>query len=268
MSTRCVAVLAAALAAAGCAPRQIHETPVILQGERTPPAAEVAEAAAGGLAQQQAQATERRDADAARALAACAPPVCAAIARGELALGMTQEQLLAATRTTLDAWTVRDAGGTSVVVPRSLAVAPKDALGEIAIVQLRDGAVASYGYREAQGLRLVASPQDATPQARAAALADMLVREGDDLVARGALEQALNRYDRAQVLQANDPLIDYRIATVLDKALRPIEALVRYQLFLHGMDLETIKAQGEANAQLAGAIAEAQRRVVVLERQR
>lgn len=268
MSRRWIAVLAAALAAAGCAPKQIHEKPILEQGARTAPAGQVAEAAAGDLAQQQAQTAERRDAAAARALGDCAPAVCAAIARGELALGMTQEQLLAATRTTADAWIVREAGAGSVAVPRSLAAAPKDVVGEVAIVQLRDGRVASYGYREAQGVRVVASPEDATPQARAAALADMLVREGDDLVARGALDQALNRFDRAQVLKANDPLIDYRIATVLDKTLRPIEALVRYQLFLHRLDLETIKAQGEANAALAQAIAEAQRRVIVLEKQR
>ncbi len=268
MSRRWVPVLAAALVAAGCAPKQIHERPIIQQGDRTAASGQVAAAAAGDLAQQQAQVLEQRAAATARALGECAPPVCAAILRGELALGMTREQLLAATHTTPDAWTMRDAGAGSVVVPRSLDAAPKDVIGEIAIVQLRDGRVATYGYREAPGVRVVASPGDATPEARAAARADMLVREGDDLVARGALDQALARYDRAQVLKASDPLIDYRIATVLDKTLRPIEALVRYQLFLHRLDLETIKAQGEANAQLAQAIAEAQRRVIVLEKQR
>ncbi|HEX6557963.1 MAG TPA: hypothetical protein VF021_00830, partial [Longimicrobiales bacterium] len=129
-----------------------------------------------------------------------------------------------------------------------------------------NGRVTSYSYREAQGVRVVAVPHDATTAGRASALADMLLREGDDLVARGDFNGALNRYDRAQVLRANDPQIDYRIATVLDKQLRPYEALIRYQLFLHKLNLETIKAEGEAYAQLANAIAYAKERIVVLEK--
>ena len=69
-------------------------------------------------------------------------------------------------------------------------------------------------------------------------MSEMLLREGDDLVARGDFNGALNRYDRAQVLRMNDPIVDYRIATVLDKQLRPIEAQIRYQLFLHKLELE------------------------------
>jgi hypothetical protein len=62
-------------------------------------------------------------------------------------------------------------------------------------------------------------------------------------------------------------LVEYRIATVLDKQLRPIEALIRYQLFLHQLELEKIRATGEAYGHLASAIAHARERVIVLERQ-
>jgi hypothetical protein len=95
----------------------------------------------------------------------------------------------------------------------------------------------------------------------------MLLREGDDLVARGEFDMALSRYDRAQVLRPGDAQIDYRIATVLDKQLRPIEALIRYQLFLHRLELERIEAVGQAYGHLANAIAHARERVIILEKQ-
>ena len=41
----------------------------------------------------------------------------------------------------------------------------------------------------------------------------------------------------------------------------------RQQLFLHRLNLETIEAEGAAAAQLAEAIALAQQRIVILERQ-
>ena len=188
------------------------------------------------------------------------------VPRGEVALGMTEAQVLAATRTTDGAWSVRDAGATSVMVPASVTSAPRDVVGELAMLQLSNGRVSSYSYREAQGVRVVASASDATTAGRADALADMLLREGDDLVARGDFNGALNRYDRAQVLRMNDPVVDYRIATVLDKQLRPIEAQIRYRLFLHKLELEKIGAVGAANAQLAAAIAHAKERIVVLEK--
>ena len=135
------------------------------------------------------------------------------------------------------------------------------------MLQLSNGRVSSYSYREAQGVRVVASASDATTAGRVDALADMLLREGDDLVARGDFNGALNRYDRAQVLRMNDPVVDYRIATVLDKQLRPIEAQIRYRLFLHKLELEKIKTTGEAYGHLANAIAHARERVIVLEKQ-
>ena len=56
-----------------------------------------------------------------------------------------------------------------------------------------------------------------------------------------------------------------RIATTLDKQLRPIEAILRYQLFIHQLELEKINARGDAAAKIAEAIARAHERIVVIE---
>ena len=93
-----------------------------------------------------------------------------------------------------------------------------------------------------------------------------MLREGDDYAARGDLDAALDRYDRADILAGNDPRVTYRIATTLDKQLRPVEALIQYQLFLHQMELEKIDAYGRAWGNLADAIAHARERVIVLEK--
>jgi len=63
-------------------------------------------------------------------------------------------------------------------------------------------------------------------------------------------------------------MIGYRIATVLDKELRPIEALIQYRLFLHQLELENIEARGDAAAKMADAIARARERIIVLEKQK
>ncbi|HUH11987.1 MAG TPA: hypothetical protein VMK65_02715 [Longimicrobiales bacterium] len=260
-------LLSVAASVAACAPKRVHEDPILENGERVRdvdaaalPAVQQAEAARAAQA-------ERRDAALADGIADCAPAVCEAIARGEVALGMTRAQVLAATRTGDEAWTWRQSGQAGVLVPRMLTSAPRDAVSEVAMVQLRDGRVSAYSYRESQGLRLVASPADATTAGRAEALADMLVRQGDELAAAGSIDEALDRYDRASILDPSNAELEYRIATVLDKALRPVEALVRYQLFLHRMELEKIEARGDAYAKLADAIARAQQRIIVLERQ-
>ncbi|MBI4409887.1 MAG: hypothetical protein HY561_09280 [Gemmatimonadetes bacterium] len=263
---RRVLILVLAALAAASAPRRVHEEPIIRQGDKIPAADGAVISATGNTAAEQAGTAARRDSLAAVALAECAPALCEALARGEVALGMTEAQVLAATRTTDEAWTIRRAGAATVLVPRSLVDPPRDAAGDLAMVQLRNGRVGAYSYREAQGVRVVNEAADATTAGRATQLAEMLLREGDDLAARGELNAALDRYDRAQVLRANDPQIDYRIATVLDKQLRPIEALVRYQLFLHRLEIEKIQAVGEAYAKLAEAIAYAKERVIVLER--
>jgi hypothetical protein len=250
-----------------CTPRRLHERPIIRTGDRVPTADATVEDVRYHAAETMAEQTARRDSLMAMALATCAPAVCNAIARGEVALGMTETQVMAATRTIHETWSMRVAGPAAVLVPYSLVHAPRDMVGELAMVQLRDGRVSSYSYRESQGLRVVSTPEDATRAGRATALAEMLIREGDDLAARGDLAGALDRYDRADVLHAGDPELDYRIAAVLDKQLRPIEALIRYKLFLHRLDLERIDAVGHAYANLATAIALARERIIVLERQ-
>lgn len=264
-TTNRITGLALASLVVACAPKRVHEEPIIEQGARTADAQEIAaRSTAAAVAAQQP--TERRDELAAQALAGCAGEVCAAIARGELALGMDARQVFAATRTAEDAWSIRTSGPAMVLLPASALHAPSDAQGSLAMVQLQDGRVSAYSYREPTGLRVVSSPADATREGRAAALADQLVRQGDDYAVAGDLQAALDRYDRADVLNPSDALIDYRIATVLDKQLRPIEALLRYQLFLHQLELEKIEAYGDAYAKLADAIAHARERVIVLEK--
>jgi tetratricopeptide (TPR) repeat protein len=263
MGRRIVAL--AALVVVACAPTRVRERPILDNGDRVPPADGAVAAARIEAQRDAAQSAALRDSLAAQALATCAPDICSAVARGEVALGMTETQVLAATRTTQGAWSVRDAGGSTVMVPRTRDAAPSDAVGQLAMLQLRDGRLSTYSYQEAQGVRVVSRPEDATTIGRSAALAEMLIREGDDYAARGQLDQALDRYDRAHVLNP-DPLVDYRIATVLDKQLRPIEALIRYQLFLHRLEIEKIQAIGEAYGNLASAIAHARERVIVLER--
>ncbi|HEX7118051.1 MAG TPA: hypothetical protein VF212_04650 [Longimicrobiales bacterium] len=262
MIRRMSVIAIAALAA--CTPKRVNEEPILENGDRVPGSEATVSAVRDQAAVEQAERREARDALAAEALASCEPEVCRAITRGELALGMNETQVMAATRTTPAAWSVRRAGDATVMVPAALSNAPRDGVGEIAMVQLRDGRVSTYSYHEAQGVRIVDEPGDATTDGRAAALAEMLIREGDDLAARGDLAGALDRYDRASVLRA-DPMLDYRIATVLDKQLRPIEALIRYRLFLHRLELEKIEAVGDAYAKLADAIAHARERVIILE---
>ncbi|HUG41720.1 MAG TPA: hypothetical protein VMM12_14620 [Longimicrobiales bacterium] len=263
-TTTKLSILALAALAAACAPKRVNQEPILENDQRV---AEVsAQSVAVAAANQQATQQMARDSIAAEAIATCAGEICSAVTRGEVALGMNETQVLAATRTTYDAWTVRRADRSAVLVPRSALYAPKDAAGEVAMVEIADGRVRSYSYREAQGVRVVSRPQDATTDGRAVALADMLVREGDDYIARGEFVMALDRYDRAHVLKPADPSITYRVATTLDKQLRPIEALIQYQLFLHQMELEKIEAYGDAYAKLATAIAYAKERVIVLER--
>lgn len=254
------------LALAACAPKRVYEDPILVPGDRVPSADAAVEAARQDAARTGRDGADQRDAVAASALAACEPAICAAITRGEVAVGMTEFQVLAATRTTESAWHTRDAGAATVMVPAAPATPPRDALGELGMVQLRNGRVATYSYNEAQGMRVVASAEDATGAARASSLAEMLLREGDDLVARGEFDMALNRYDRAQVLRPEDAQVEYRIATLLDQQLRPLEALLRYKLFLHRLELERIDAIGDAYAKFADAIAHARERIIVLER--
>lgn len=257
---------ALALTTAACGPRV---QPIMENGAILPPVSEevVLRAQESGEAERERIAEERERVEA-QALAACSAHTCDAITRGELALGMTEAQVLAATRTTGDAWETRGSRGTRVMSARIGAEAPSDAVAEVAYVALRNGRVESYTYREPQGFRAVTSPADATFQGRAAAQAEALLREGDDFALRGDLGGALDRYDRADILRPGHPETTLRIARTLDKALRPLEARMRYQQFLHQMELEKIHAHGEAYARLADAIAHARERVIVLEKRR
>ncbi len=263
--TRGWAVVGLAALVAACAPKRVHERPIVEQGERI--------SADARVDSERAEATSDRErAEAgmaevrAEALADCEPELCAAVLQGEVRLGMNEVQVLAATGTTESAWHIRRADGAVVLTPRSLERPPRDAVADVSMVRLADGRVSTIGYREAQGMRVVDTPEDATREGRSRALSEMLIREGDDLAAAGDFVAALDRYDRADVL-SDDPLLDYKIAAALDKQLRPIEALIQYRLFLHRLELEEIYARGEAAAKLADAIAQARQRVLVLERQ-
>jgi hypothetical protein len=260
-------LLGSMLVLVACVPKKVDEQPIIQNNERVPDAsATVAEVSAQAERDRAASAATRADIQA-EALAGCAPEICDAVVRGELAIGMNEVQVLAATRTTENAWAIRRAGPSMVMAPGDERAVPTDFVGNVAMVQLADDRVSRYAYSESQGVRMVEDPADATTEGRAQALAEQLEREGDEFAARGDLDAALDRYDRVSVLVPTDPMIDYKIAAVLDKALRPYEALIQYQLFLHRLNLETIEAEGAAAAQLAEAIALAQQRIVILERQ-
>ncbi|MEX0891406.1 MAG: hypothetical protein WEB88_04490 [Gemmatimonadota bacterium] len=251
---------------AACTTGRVQEQPVLEPGDRVATADAAVEAARGRATMTRIEAEGRRDALAAEALTSCAPEVCAAIARGEVMLGMSEAQVLAATGTTEGAWRVRDAGAATIMLPAARGVSVRDATGELAMLQLHNGLVSTFSYREPQGVRVVSRPQDATAVGRADAMAEQLTRQADDYVARGELGEALDRYDRASILRPDDALLDYRIASILDRQLRPVEALIRYQLFLHKLELEKIEARGQAWGYMAEAIAHARERVIVLEK--
>ncbi len=251
---------------AACAPKRIEQRPIIQMGEVIPDSdSRIAVAAVESEAARNALSASR-DSIAIAALAGCSPAICEAVGRGEVALGMNEAQVLAATRTTGGAWTARRSAGSAVLVPASSMEAPRDMIGNVAMVQLRNGQVASYTYRDARGLRVVSSPAQATQEARTAAMAEALVREADEMAANGDMVGALDRYDRAATLNPRDAILEYRIASILDRQLRPVEALMRYQRFLHQMELEKIEARGDAHAKLADAIARARERVIILEK--
>lgn len=263
MRAATVSTLLLALAVA-CSSKRVHEEPVIEQGDRV----EVPEddPRDGTASVDREELTERREAVRAAALAECEGEACDAIVQGEVRPGLTETGVMAATGTTSEAWNVRRSGSSVVLTPRSLQHPPSDEVGELVMVQIADGSVARYAYREAQGVRLVDDPGDATREARAEALAEMLIGEGDELAAAGEFDLALERYDRADVLTPGDPMIDYKIATTLDKQLRPIQALIQFRLFLHELELEKIRARGEVAANIAEAIAHARDRIIVLEK--
>ncbi len=250
-------ITVAAVVAASCSTRRVEEEPVIDQGDRVPPASDTVRPGTESPAESP---------DRAAALAECTDQVCDALARGELALGMNETQVRVATRTGRSAWRMRRSGEVVIMSPADMARPPDDAVAPVAWIQIRDGDVIRYAYDEPQGMRLVSNPGDTTLAGRAEARGRALLEEGDRLAAAGDLDRALNRYDRADILLRDDPMVTYRIATTLDKQLRPIQALVQYRLFLHRLELEEIRARGEVAANVAEAIARARERIIVLEK--
>lgn len=264
MTTRLMVLGLVVLAA--CSPKRIDQRPIMEMGQVVPTSdAAVAVAAVESEASRRAM-EMRRDSIAIAAVSGCAPAVCDAVGRGEVWLGMNESQVMAATRTTDASWTVRRSAGSTVLVPRRSDELPRDMIGSIAMVQLRNGSVASYTYRDARGLRVVSSPASATADARTAAMADALIREADEMAANGDMVGALDRYDRASTLKPQDAMLEYRIASILDRSLRPLEAVVRYRRFLHQLELEKIEAVGDAHAKMADAIARARERIIILEK--
>jgi len=250
-------LITAAAVVLGCSTRRVDEEPVIEQGDRIPPASDTVRPGTSTTADAP---------DRAAALAECTGAVCDALARGELALGMNEDQVLVATHSGRSAWQVRRSGEAVVMTPSDMSRPPDDAVAPVAWVQIRDGSVIRYAYDESQGVRLVSGPEDTTLEGRAEARGRALLEEGDELAAAGDLDRALNRYDRADILLRDDPMVTYRIATTLDKQLRPIQALLQYKLFLHRLELEKIRARGEVAANIAEAIARARERIIVLEK--
>jgi hypothetical protein len=252
---------------ASCAnPKRIDEAPITVMrnGDRVESPTRTTDAATTQALDSRIAGREQRDSLTAVAFANCAADVCAALGRGELSLGMSEAQALAATHTTDISWVVRRSGGVDVLSPRDADSAPSDAVGAVALIQFAGGRIASVTYREPQGLRTVSSAADASDANRMRAAA--LVKEGDALAAAGDFTSALDRYDRASVVTRVDPELQYKIAMSLDKLLRPIEAKLRYQLFLNQLDIARIEATGNANAKLADAIVQARERIVVLEK--
>lgn len=267
MRSRTLLTVLGAATLAACAPKQIDQQPIIMNGDRVASNDSLIAAARRDGAADRQRITDARDSIASASLATCTPALCDAIARGEVAIGMSVAQVMAATKTTSDAWTVRRSGMVTTLVPAHVEAPVRDVVGTLAVVQVGDNGVSTYSYRERQGVRVVSAPADASASARSTMVAAGLIREGDDLAANGNFTAALDRYDRASILVPNDAEVDYKIATSLEKLLRPIEALLRYQLFIQKLELQRIDAIGTQNAKLAEAIALAQQRIIILERQ-
>ena len=262
-----VLIGAGVLLAACNGPRRVREQPILMNGDRTPSQERIIAGAAADGYSDISMLTQARDSVYAKAVATCRGSICSSVAKGEISLGMTPAQAMAATRTAPAAWTIRESGAATVMVPRVLGNSPRDATGEVVMVQFDDDRVNAVSYRETLGIRVVSSAADTTSEGRANALAESLIREGDQFNAAGDRASALDRYDRALVFRRTDPMLEYKVATMLDLQMRPVEAQIRYQRFLHSLEIERIRAQGDANAQMADAIARAQQRLIVLERQ-
>ena len=264
MRTRTLTVVVG-LALSACASRRVREQPIAVNGDKMANPDSIAAGYAVRGEAERARLATRRDSIAAVAAASCSGDVCAAMTRGEVVLGMNDAQVMTATRTSAEAWSIRRAGTATVMVGARSQFQPRDAHGELGLVQLVDGRVSTYAYRESQGLRVISAATDASDAARAKSLAAALIAEGDDFNAAGRRAEALDRYDRALLMDGSNPMLQYKVATLLDLQLRPQEALMRYQRFVQQLRLQTIQAEGEAAARQAEAIAMAQQRIVILQ---
>lgn len=140
-------------------------------------------------------------------------------------------------------------------------------INEIPVMANGDRVVAVEVQPAADEARANPVPDRAAVSDEARTNASQLIREGDDLVMANDMDGALNRYDRASVLDPQAVEVQYKAARLLDLQMRPKEALMRYKRFLHQLELEKIEKQGDAHAKLAEAIALAQQRILVLEKQ-
>ena len=255
-----------AMMAACASGKRIDEGPITVMhsGDRVETPTRTLDAATSQALDARIDGRDRRDSLNAVAFASCAPTVCAALGRGQVALGMSEAQLLAATHTTALSWSARRSGSVEVLTPRAEDAVPSDAIGNVALVQLANGSIASITYRESQGLRTVTSAMDEAGANPARAVA--LTRQGDAAASAGDFNSALDYYDRASVIDRTNPEVQYKIATSLDKLLRPVEAELRYKMFLNQLVIDQINAQGNANARLSDAIVHARERLVVLEK--
>ncbi|MFN8876559.1 MAG: hypothetical protein ACK5Z1_05185 [Gemmatimonadota bacterium] len=258
------AVLTATALFAACTPARVRERPIMVNSDRVANTDSLVAAAAARGEADRARLEARRESLMQVAMSPCNGGTCAALARGEVVLGMNSAQVMAATRTTPEAWTVRVAGPATIMTPRTLSRTPRDNSGELAMVQLQNGGVSTYAYRERQGLRVVATAADTGITARNRVLADRLQKEGDDFLSAGDRALALDRYDRALLLNPDDYGLEYKVASLLDLQLRPVEALMRYQRFLQQLELQRIDAQGTQAAKLTEAVVRAQQRIVIL----
>jgi tetratricopeptide (TPR) repeat protein len=268
---RKIATLLILATAAGCAGKRIAGLDEMQTEQGRPGGSATSQQDAAAAAARQADAVraeiaQQANAASAEATATCTPAICAAIGRHEMALGMSQAQVFAATQTIAGAWDIRGTPTNGTMISSTTGrTMIKDRIGEVTMVTIRDGKTVGYVYREPAGLRAVTSPEDATTEGRRKALALSLLNQGDELMSVGQKDKALERYDQADVINPNDPATTLRIARIIDQQNRPIEALMRYQKFLHEMDIERINAKGKANAELAGAITMAQHRIVTLQ---
>lgn len=253
-------ILTLAIAGVACAPYQqrIDATPTILSGDRAPVPNSVAAAPRNATVDAERAGSKRvMDSLAAHASSSCGTAPCDEVVRGAVLLGMSENQLYAATRSAAPAWSMRRAGATTTMVPASRSASPRDAVGELSLIQFDHDRVVVIAYRDGDGVRLVTGTTTSAGAARDRALATALQRDGDERLAAADSSGALDRYDEASALMPRDADLQFRIARILDAERRPVEALIHYERFVRALTDAT------HDARLAAAL----ERIAVLSRQ-